>query len=81
MTLLTTKGMCCSFVRVVTSTNITYRIYVELADQYKDIDPVSNVAKRNVLAEHLRDVIDILEQKVRHIRKLHCIITHQSRCA
>ena len=40
------------------------RIYIELADQYKDIDPVSNVAKRNVLAEHLREVIDILEQKV-----------------
>ena len=40
------------------------RIYIELADQYKVIDPVSNVAKRNVLAEHLREVIDILEQKV-----------------
>ena len=43
-------------------------MYVELADQYKDIDPVSNVAKRNVLAEHLREVIDILEQKVRLMR-------------
>lgn len=41
-----------------------HRIYIELADQYKDIDPVTNVAKRNVLAEHLREVIDILEQKV-----------------
>ena len=40
------------------------RIYVELADQYKDIDPTSNVAKRNILAEHLREVIDVLEQKV-----------------
>ena len=39
-------------------------IYVELADQYKDMDPVSNVVKRNVLADHLREVIDILEQKV-----------------
>ena len=37
---------------------------MELADQYKVIDAVSNVAKRNVLAEHLREVIDILEQKV-----------------
>lgn len=42
-------------------------IYCELADQYKVIDPVSNVAKRNVLAEHLREVIDVLEQKVSHI--------------
>ncbi|PSS06838.1 hypothetical protein PHLCEN_2v3557 [Hermanssonia centrifuga] len=40
-------------------------IYVELADQYRIIDAVSNVAKRNVLAGHLKDVIDILEQKVR----------------
>ena len=37
---------------------------MELADQYKDMDPVSNVVKRNVLADHLREVIDILEQKV-----------------
>ena len=44
---------------------VCFSIYVELADQYKEIDPVSNVAKRNVLAEHLREVIDILEQKVR----------------
>ena len=41
-----------------------YRIYTELADQYKLMDPASNVVKRNVLAEHLREVIDILEQKV-----------------
>ena len=40
-----------------------YRIYTELADQYKLMDPASNVVKRNVLAEHLREVIDILEQK------------------
>ncbi|KAH9923578.1 hypothetical protein B0H21DRAFT_797396, partial [Amylocystis lapponica] len=39
-------------------------IYVELADQYKVMDAVSNVVKRNVLAEHLREVIDLLEQKV-----------------
>lgn len=29
------------------------------------MDPTSNVVKRNVLADHLREVIDILEQKVR----------------
>jgi hypothetical protein len=28
------------------------------------MDAASNVSKRNVLAEHLREVIDILEQKV-----------------
>ena len=41
------------------------RIYTELADQYKMMDATSNVVKRNVLAQHLRDVIDVLEQKVR----------------
>ena len=39
-------------------------IYIELADQYKTIDAVSNVAKRNVLAEHLQNVIRVLERKV-----------------
>lgn len=42
-----------------------HRIYVELADQYKLMDAASNVPKRNVLAEHLKDVINTLEQKVR----------------
>jgi hypothetical protein len=42
-----------------------HRIYTELADQYKMMDAASNVVKRNVLAQHLRDVIDVLEQKVR----------------
>jgi hypothetical protein len=41
------------------------RIYTELADQYKMMDAASNVVKRNVLAQHLRDVIDVLEQRVR----------------
>lgn len=39
-------------------------IYAELADQYRVVDAASNPAKRNVLADHLRDVIDLLEQKV-----------------
>lgn len=41
------------------------RIYCDLADQYKILDAASNVAKRNVLAEHLKEVIDVLEKKVR----------------
>ncbi|GJE91753.1 Centrosome microtubule-binding domain containing protein [Phanerochaete sordida] len=51
-------------------------IYIELADQYKDIDPVSNVAKRNVLAEHLREVIDVLEQKGDQIASLYDLLTY-----
>ena len=42
-----------------------YRIYVELSDQYKEMDAISNVVKRNVVAQHLKEVIDVLEQKVR----------------
>lgn len=40
-------------------------IYVELADQYKVLDPASTATKRHVLAEHLKEVIDCLEQRVR----------------
>lgn len=40
-------------------------IYVELADQYKEMDPVSDVPRRNMLAKHLREVVDVLERKVR----------------
>ena len=43
-----------------------HSIYCELAEQYKIMDAASNVAKRNVLAEHLKDVIDVLEKKVSH---------------
>jgi len=35
-----------------------------LADQYKILDAASAIAKRHVLAEHLKEVIDTLEQKV-----------------
>ncbi|GBE85280.1 hypothetical protein SCP_0704670 [Sparassis crispa] len=50
-------------------------IYVELADQYKVMDPTSNVVKRNVLAEHLREIIDILEQKGDQIASLYDLLT------
>jgi hypothetical protein len=43
---------------------ITRRIYCELADQYKLLDAASAAAKRHVLADHLKEVIDTLEQKV-----------------
>lgn len=42
----------------------TCSIYCELADQYKLLDAASAVAKRHVLADHLKEVIDTLEQKV-----------------
>ncbi|RDB24453.1 hypothetical protein Hypma_008433 [Hypsizygus marmoreus] len=54
-------------------------IYVELADQYKDMDPVSDVPKRNVLAKHLREVIDILEQKGDQIAALYDLLTFKDK--
>ncbi|KAI0819182.1 hypothetical protein BC628DRAFT_1333636 [Trametes gibbosa] len=54
-------------------------IYIELADQYKDMDPVSNVVKRNVLADHLREVIDIMEQKGNQIASLYDLLTFRDK--
>ena len=45
-------------------TDELFRVYVEFADQYKDMDAASDVRKRNILAQHLREVVDVLEQKV-----------------
>ncbi len=41
----------------------TPSVYEELADQYKFMDAASDVPKRNLLAHHLREVIDIIERK------------------
>ncbi|KZT64268.1 hypothetical protein DAEQUDRAFT_718247 [Daedalea quercina L-15889] len=54
-------------------------IYVELADQYKLMDAASNVAKRNVVAGHLREVIDILEQKGDQIASLYDLLTFKDK--
>ena len=39
-------------------------IYGELAEQYKMLDATGATNKRGVLAQHLKEVIDTLEQKV-----------------
>ncbi|KAG7442993.1 uncharacterized protein BT62DRAFT_904157 [Guyanagaster necrorhizus] len=54
-------------------------VYVELADQYKDMDAVSDVPKRNMLAQHLREVIDILEQKGDQIASLTDLLTFKDK--
>ncbi|KAL0576860.1 hypothetical protein V5O48_005125 [Marasmius crinis-equi] len=54
-------------------------VYVELADQYKDMDPISDVPKRNLLAQHLREVVDILEQKGDQIASLYDLLTFQDK--
>jgi hypothetical protein len=55
----------CIFPSLASDSGSGRRIYTELSDQYKMMDAASNVVKRNVLAQHLRDVIDVLEQRVR----------------
>lgn len=40
------------------------RIYGELAEQYKILDAAGATNKRGILAKHLKEVIDTLEQKV-----------------
>ena len=38
------------------------RIYVELTDQYREMDAISDVVKWNVVAQRLKEVIDVLEK-------------------
>ncbi|KAJ7043943.1 hypothetical protein C8F04DRAFT_1361591 [Mycena alexandri] len=54
-------------------------VYVELADQYKEMDAVSDVPKRNMLAKHLREVVDILEQKGDQIASLYECLTFKDK--
>jgi len=54
-------------------------IYIELSDQYKEMDAVSNVVKRNVVAQHLKEVIDVLEQKGDQIASLHDLLSFQDK--
>ncbi|KAF7346150.1 AAA family ATPase [Mycena sanguinolenta] len=54
-------------------------VYCELADQYKEMDAVSDVPKRNMLAKHLREVVDILEQKGDQIASLYACLTFKDR--
>ncbi|KAF9474531.1 hypothetical protein BDN70DRAFT_996996 [Pholiota conissans] len=49
-------------------------VYVELADQYKVMDAASDVRRRNTLAKHLREVVDILEQKGDQIASLYDLL-------
>ncbi|KAG6882163.1 hypothetical protein C0992_012582 [Termitomyces sp. T32_za158] len=43
------------------------------------MDPVSDVARRNLLAKHLREVVDILEQKGDQIAALYDLLTFKDK--
>ncbi|KZW01501.1 hypothetical protein EXIGLDRAFT_829977 [Exidia glandulosa HHB12029] len=51
-------------------------LYIDLADQYKLMDAASNVVKRNVVAEQLKEVIDVLERKGDHIAALRDLLKY-----
>ena len=41
------------------------RIFIELSDEYKTMDPATpDVGKRRILASHLKESVDVLELKV-----------------
>ncbi|OWZ34539.1 hypothetical protein C347_01923 [Cryptococcus neoformans AD2-60a] len=54
-------------------------VYSELADQYKLLDPASVSAKRHVLADHLREVIDLLELKAGQISDLYDLLAFKDK--
>ncbi|KAF7365369.1 AAA family ATPase [Mycena venus] len=64
---------------IVARVNIRLAVYCELADQYKEMDAVSDVPKRNMLAKHLREVVDILEQKGDQIASLYDCLTFKDK--
>jgi hypothetical protein len=50
---------------------------MELAEQYAAMDAASNVARRRVLADHLREVIDQLERKGDQIASLYELLSYK----
>jgi len=48
----------------VIDANTNIRMYRELAEEYRSMDCATQVAKRHMVADHLRDVIDTIERKV-----------------
>ena len=58
---------------------IHFRIYIELAEQYGKMDPASNVLKRHVLADHLREVIETLEEKGDQIASLYDLLSFKDK--
>lgn len=54
-------------------------IYIELADQYKVLDVACSTEKRQVLAEHLKEVIDSMERKAEQVSALYSLMTVEDR--
>ncbi|KAH7925868.1 hypothetical protein BV22DRAFT_1088163 [Leucogyrophana mollusca] len=54
-------------------------IYCELAEEYKIMSSTTTVAKRNIVAQHLRDVIDVIERKGNQIASLYDLLKFEDK--
>ncbi|KAL7419500.1 hypothetical protein Q5752_005411 [Cryptotrichosporon argae] len=54
-------------------------VYIELAEQYGLLDAAAARAKRHVLSEHLKEVIDALEKKADQIASLYDLLAFEDR--
>lgn len=54
-------------------------IYSELADEYKGMDSMVQAARRRIVADHLRDIIDLIERKVDQIQSLYDLLKFEDK--
>ncbi|KAG2065035.1 hypothetical protein BDR04DRAFT_1145580 [Suillus decipiens] len=54
-------------------------IYSELADEYKGMDSMVQAARRRIVANHLRDIIDLIERKVDQIQSLYDLLKFEDK--
>lgn len=50
------------------------RVYADLADRYKELDPASDVVQRHKIASRLKEVIKVLEKKADQIDDLKSLL-------
>lgn len=54
-------------------------IYSELADEYKGMDSTVQAARRRIVADHLQDIIDLIERKVDQIQSLYDLLKFEDK--
>ncbi|KAG1743245.1 uncharacterized protein EDB91DRAFT_1126491 [Suillus paluster] len=54
-------------------------IYSELADEYKAMDSMAQAARRRIVADHLRDIIDLIERKGDQIQSLYDLLKFEDK--
>lgn len=53
---------------------LKHRVYADLADGYKELDPASDVVQRHKVASRLKEVIKVLEKKADQIDDLKSLL-------